>query len=93
MEYDKCRYPNFKEKKKITEEHELDEIKVNNWFNRSRNRKSNDIPRTDPGPSTSFQRDEHNYFDIQPSELEKQDNNQDERDLTFIMSTKFVFRR
>ena len=47
-----------------------------------RNIKCNENPRTDPEPSTSFQLDEDNYFDIQYSESEKQANNQDETDLT-----------
>ena len=35
-------------------------------------RKKYGMPSTEPGPSTSFQCDEGNYFDKHPSELEKQ---------------------
>ena len=82
IEYDKCHYPNYKEKKRISKEHELDLISVHNWFNMRRSIKCNENPRTEPEPSTSFQLDEDNYFDIQHSRSEKQVDNQDETDLT-----------
>ena len=78
-EYEKCHYPSIEEKQRISKEHGLDEIKVNNWFYNKR-RKIKKSSGTEPGPSTILQCDE--YFDKQLSELEKQANNRDETNLT-----------